>query len=62
MNVFLYVLLKLFVAVLFFSAARVISIWVLKFVPDGKWRRLLLRPVGDSARRRESSSRGGKLG
>lgn len=52
MNVFLSVALKFFVAVLFFTVARLFSIWLLKFIPDGKVRRLLLRPVGDHGRRR----------
>jgi len=52
MDVVLYVGLKLLVAVFFFTAARLISWKILKFVPEGRIRRLLLRPVGDSGRRR----------
>lgn len=52
MNVFLYVALKAFAAVVFFTVARLIAVWLLKFIPEGRIRRLLLRPVGDSARKR----------
>lgn len=52
MNVFLAVALKFFVAVFFFALARVLSVWLLKYVPEGRLRRLLLRPVGDHGRRR----------
>lgn len=59
MNVFLAVALKLFVAVFFFTLARLLSVWLMKYVPEGKLRRLLLRPVGDSARRGQPGRSGG---
>ncbi len=61
MDVFLYVALKLFVAVFFFALARVISGVVLRFVPSGRFRRLLLRPVGSYGRGGRASGGSGKL-